>query len=42
MYDICRYEQAWHVERVSVWCAVSTMKIISPVRYWLQEKQFDV
>jgi hypothetical protein len=21
MYTICRYEKAWHVDRVSPWCA---------------------
>ncbi|XP_036339805.1 multiple inositol polyphosphate phosphatase 1-like [Rhagoletis pomonella] len=23
MWDMCRYEQAWHVDRTSVWCSVS-------------------
>lgn len=23
MYDMCRYDQAWHLERPSPWCAVS-------------------
>lgn len=23
MYDMCRYDQAWHLEKPSPWCAVS-------------------
>lgn len=26
MYDMCRYEQAWQVDRTSPWCAVSFKK----------------
>lgn len=23
IYDICRYEQAWHINKTSIWCSVS-------------------
>ena len=26
IWDMCRYEQAWHVDRSSAWCAVSLKK----------------
>lgn len=23
IYDLCRYEQAWHIDNASIWCSVS-------------------
>lgn len=25
MYEMCRYDQAWHLENASPWCAVSIL-----------------
>ncbi|KAH8302089.1 hypothetical protein KR044_002692 [Drosophila immigrans] len=33
MFDICRYEQAWQVDRTSVWCAVFLPEQVSVLEY---------
>ncbi|XP_075160420.1 multiple inositol polyphosphate phosphatase 1 [Haematobia irritans] len=33
MYDICRYEQAWQVDRTSVWCAAFKADQVSVFEY---------
>ncbi|XP_054734223.1 multiple inositol polyphosphate phosphatase 1 [Anastrepha obliqua] len=33
MWDMCRYEQAWQVDRTSVWCSVFTGEQVSVFEY---------
>ncbi|XP_037932049.1 multiple inositol polyphosphate phosphatase 1-like, partial [Teleopsis dalmanni] len=33
MYDMCRYEQAWQVDRTSVWCAAFTPEQVTIFEY---------
>ncbi|XP_013107819.2 multiple inositol polyphosphate phosphatase 1 [Stomoxys calcitrans] len=33
MYDMCRYEQAWQVDRTSVWCAAFTADQVTVFEY---------
>ncbi|XP_004526154.1 multiple inositol polyphosphate phosphatase 1 [Ceratitis capitata] len=40
MWDMCRYEQAWHVDRTSVWCAMFTPAQVSVFEYEDDMKYF--
>ncbi|KNC26265.1 hypothetical protein FF38_01168 [Lucilia cuprina] len=40
MYDICRYEQAWQVDRTSVWCAVFLPEQVTVLEYEDDMKYF--
>uniref|UniRef100_A0A0A1X3Q6 Multiple inositol polyphosphate phosphatase 1 n=2 Tax=Zeugodacus cucurbitae TaxID=28588 RepID=A0A0A1X3Q6_ZEUCU len=33
MWDMCRYEQAWQVDRISAWCAVITSEQVNILEY---------
>ncbi|XP_039965091.1 multiple inositol polyphosphate phosphatase 1 [Bactrocera tryoni] len=33
MWDMCRYEQAWQVDRISAWCAVLTSEQVTILEY---------
>lgn len=33
MWDICRYEQAWHLQQLSPWCSVFTKEQVNVLEY---------